>query len=88
MTDVIDTKVTQVNFLACNVITTINDTIQEAFGNVSLFGSISNKIIISKKNPLPFPLSCKFTCVMQGLFSVKEQSNEMRFLSKLLDCRL
>ena len=32
------------------MITTINDTIQEAFGNVSLFGrsSINNKIIISK----------------------------------------
>ena len=50
MRDVIDTKVTQVNFLACNVITTINDTIQEAFGNVSLFRSINNKIIISKNS--------------------------------------
>ena len=50
MGDVIDTKVTQVNFLASNVITTINDTIQEAFGNVCLFGGVNNKIIISNKN--------------------------------------
>ena len=50
MRDVIDTKVTQVNFLARNVIATINDTIEEAFGNISLFGSINNRIIISKNS--------------------------------------
>ena len=74
MRDVIDTKVTQVNFLTCNVITTINDTTQEAFGNVSFFDSINNKITLVKKNPLPVPLSCNFTCVMQDLFAVRKRA--------------